>query len=80
MFCARGVTNELIAEMDQSGNGSVSQLEFASYMLVSSGKLNQADLDEVVALFKQYDLDGTGTIDQADVDLANRTRSVDKSQ
>ena len=79
-FCARGVTNELIAEMDQSGNGAVSQLEFASYMLVSSGKLNQADLDEVVALFKQYDLDGTGTIDQADVDLANRTRSVDKSQ
>ena len=79
-FCARGVTNELIAEMDQSGNGAVSQLEFASYMLVSSGKLNQADLDEVVALFKQYVLDGTGTIDQADVDLANRTRSVDKSQ
>ena len=78
-FCARGVTNELITEIDQSGDGAVSQLEFASYMLVSSGKLNQGDLDEVVALFNQYDLDGTGTIDQADVDLANR-RSVDKSQ
>ena len=78
-FCARGVTNELITEIDQSGDGAVSQLEFASYMLVSSGKLNQGDLDEVVALFNQYDLDGTGSIDQADVDLANR-RSVDKSQ
>ena len=79
-FCARGVTNALITEIDQRGDGAVSQLEFASYMLVSSGKLNQGDLDEVMALFNQYDLDGTGSIDQADVDLANRRSSVDKSQ
>ena len=78
-FCARGVTNELIAEIDVGGDGAVSRLEFASYMLVASGKLNQNDLSEVMALFDQYDLDGSGSIDQDDVDLANR-RSVDKTQ
>ena len=71
-FCARGVTNELIAEIDGGGDGAVSRLEFASYMLVASGKLNQNDLSEVMALFDQYDLDGSGSIDQDDVALVNK--------
>merc|ERR1711865_577711 len=71
-FCARGVTNELIAEIDESGDGAVSRLEFASYMLVASGKLNQSDLDEVMTLFDQYDLDSSGSIDQDDVALVNK--------
>ena len=62
-FCARGVTTELIAEIDVGGDGAVSRLEFASYMLVATGKLNQGDLNEVMALFDQYDLDGSGSID-----------------
>ena len=71
-FCARGVTNELITEIDASGDGAVSRLEFASYMLVASGKLNQGDLDDVMALFDQYDLDSSGSIDQDDVALVNK--------
>ena len=70
-FCARGVTNELIAEIDESGDGAVSQLEFASYMLVASGKLNRHDLDEVMALFDRYDHDGSGSIDHDDVNIEN---------
>ena len=71
-FCSRGVTNELITEIDESGDGAVSRLEFASYMLVASGKLNQGDLDDVMALFDQYDLDSSGSIDQDDVALVNK--------
>merc|ERR1712194_880258 len=52
-FCARGVTNELIAEIDESGDGAVSRLEFASYMLVASGKLNQSDQDDVALVNKR---------------------------
>jgi potassium channel subfamily K len=70
-FCARGVTRELIMEIDESGDGAVSRLEFASYMLVASGKLNQGDLDEVMALFSTYDHDGSGRIDLDDVALQN---------
>ena len=80
-FCARGVTTDLIAEIDVGGDGAVSRLEFASYMLVATGKLNQGDLNEVMALFDQYDLDGSGSIDQEDVALVNaRNTPVDKGR
>ena len=79
-FCARGVTTDLIAEIDVGGDGSVSRLEFASYMLVATGKLNQGDLNEVMSLFDQYDLDGSGTIDQDDVALVNAKNPVEKGR
>ena len=79
-FCARGVTTDLIAEIDVGGDGAVSRLEFASYMLVATGKLNQGDLNEVMALFDQYDLDGSGSIDQEDVALVNARNPVDKGR
>lgn len=79
-FCARGVTSDLIAEIDVGGDGSVSRLEFASYMLVATGKLNQGDLNEVMALFDQYDLDGSGYIDQDDVALVNAKNPVGKGR
>ena len=79
-FCARGVTTELIAEIDVGGDGAVSRLEFASYMLVATGKLNQGDLNEVMALFDQYDLDGSGSIDQDDVAIVNARNPVDKGR
>ena len=79
-FCARGVTTDLIAEIDVGGDGAVSRLEFASYMLVATGKLNQGDLNEVMALFDQYDLDGSGSIDQDDVAIVNARNPVDKGR
>jgi len=65
-FIARGVSPQLIHEMDADGSGTVEKLEFARHMLVSTGKVEARDFDQVLALFDSLDADGSGTIGPED--------------
>jgi potassium channel subfamily K len=71
-FCEQGVSADLIEEIDVDKSGEVDRFEFCTYMLVNMGKLNQSDVDDVMGLFRAYDLDGSGHINCKDVDLANQ--------
>jgi hypothetical protein len=72
-FCSRGVTSELIEEIDENGNGEVDRYEFCTYMLLNMGKIDQDDVDQVMALFKHYDLDSSGWLNVDDVVKVNET-------
>ena len=71
-FCKAGVSNEMIDKMDEDGDSKVDRYEFCSYMLVNLGKIDQDDVDQVMSLFKHYDLDGSGTITIDDVVHVNK--------
>jgi hypothetical protein len=66
-FCKDGVSNDMIDKMDEDGDSKVDRYEFCSYMLVNLGKIDQDDVNQVMSLFKHYDLDGSGTITIDDV-------------
>ena len=70
-FCKAGVSNDMIDKMDEDGDSKVDRYEFCSYMLVNLGKIDQDDVDQVMSLFKHYDLDGSGTITIDDVVQVN---------
>ena len=58
-------------DRDEDGDSKVDRYEFCSYMLVNLGKIDQDDVDQVMSLFKHYDLDGSGTITIDDVVQVN---------
>jgi len=71
-FCSRGVTSELIDEIDENGSGGVDKFEFLTYMLVNMGKLEGEDVEQVMELFKHYDIDNSGYLTIDDVVQANK--------
>jgi len=66
-FCSRGVTRELIEEIDENQNGEIDRYEFCTYMLVNMGKIEQDDVDSIMTLFKYYDVDKSGSLTIDDV-------------
>lgn len=66
-FVARGVSAEMIMEMDADKNGSVDKVEFLEHMLVNTGKVERGEIREILALFDSFDVDGGGTIGPEDV-------------
>lgn len=71
-FCSRGVTADLIAEIDDDKSGDVDKFEFFTYMLVNMGKLETEDVESVMELFKHYDIDNSGYLTIDDVVQANK--------
>lgn len=71
-FCSRGVTADLIAEIDDDKSGDVDKFEFFTYMLVNMGKLDSEDVEQVMELFKHYDIDNSGYLTIDDVVQANK--------
>ena len=71
-FCSRGVTADLIAEIDEDKSGDVDKFEFLTYMLVNMGKIEMEDVEQVMELFKHYDIDNSGYLTIDDVVLANK--------
>ena len=57
---------QMFANVDADGSGTVERLEFARHMLVSTGKVEARDFDQVLALFDSLDADGSGTIGPED--------------
>jgi hypothetical protein len=53
--------------MDADGDGRVDKAEFLASCLLKLGKIEQSDVDTVLARFAQLDCDGSGLIDPHDV-------------
>jgi len=66
-FVGQGVTEGMIAALDQDKTGSVDKFEFCTYVLVGQGKLTLEDVRSAASLFEKLDKDGNGTIDIEDM-------------
>ena len=56
-----------IAAMDQNNDGTVEWGEFLEHMLVKMGRVSELDIADVKQQFKKLDVDGSGTLDAADL-------------
>eukprot|EP01134_Creolimax_fragrantissima_P003526 CFRG3526T1 len=63
----KGVTLELIEEMDTTGDGQLDLLEFSVGFLIRMGKINQRDVNRLKALFAKLDRDGDGHLGYDDL-------------
>ncbi|KUF88971.1 hypothetical protein AM588_10003984 [Phytophthora nicotianae] len=61
-----------LLDMDADGDGKVSQLEYLCYMLVKLNKVDQDDLDGIIAQFHKLDRDGSGELDRDDLERLDR--------
>jgi len=78
-FVARGVSEGMIDEMDEDGSGEIDKAEFLEYMLVTLGKVDQEDVDKVLAMFDELDVDGGGTIGKEDIVAKKKPRPPSSS-
>jgi hypothetical protein len=69
-FVARGVTVDLLRELDRDRSGAVERHEFLAEMLVHTGKVERADVLQIEALFRSLDRDGKGKLDEGDLRAA----------
>lgn len=69
-FVARGVTVDLLLELDRDRSGAVERHEFLAEMLVHTGKVERADVLQIEALFRSLDRDGKGKLDEGDLRAA----------
>ena len=66
-FMGRAMILGDLSTMDTNEDNKVSQAEFLSYMLVAMQKVEREDVDEVLALFQDLDVSGTGYIEMNDL-------------
>ena len=64
--------------MDVTGDGEVSELEFLTYMLVALQKVDRDDIDDIKKAFRKLDGTKTGKINMQDL-LAQQTTRCSKS-
>jgi hypothetical protein len=81
LFASQPLSAGLIKEInDHNGvsDGAIDHYEFMMYMLTNMGKISHAEVEEVEALFRKYDIDGNGMIDVNDLlgDLGDKDRDV----
>ncbi|KNC74462.1 hypothetical protein SARC_12992 [Sphaeroforma arctica JP610] len=62
----RGVTADLIYDMDTTGDGEIDLLEFSLGFLIRMGKINERDVTRLRVLFKKLDKDGDGKLGYTD--------------
>lgn len=58
---------EDIHEIDQGDDKKVNELEFIVFMLKAMKKVDKADIDDLKAVFKRLDVDGSGELDADDM-------------
>ena len=63
------LTLDDLEEMNVDGDGEVSLLEFVEFMLKSMNKVDQKLLDELHAQFFKLDADGSGALQEEDLEL-----------
>jgi hypothetical protein len=81
LFASQPLSAGLIKEInDHNGvsDGAIDHYEFMMYMLTNMGKISHAEVEEVEALFRKYDVDGNGMIDVDDLlgDVGDKDRDV----
>jgi hypothetical protein len=81
----REVTIEDLEAMNADGDGDVSPLEFVEHMLLVMNKVDQQLLNELHAQFRHLDADGSGGLQQDDLEILTnqklteyRTRALKK--
>jgi Ca2+-binding EF-hand superfamily protein len=57
-----------LEDLDADGDGKVSRLEFFHFMLDQLGKVSKEEINEINAKFEELDRDGSGFLDQEDLD------------
>lgn len=61
------LTLKQIRILDTNGDGEVSMMEFMEFMLVAMNQVDQGLLDQLKQHFHKLDVDGSGTINKADL-------------
>jgi potassium channel subfamily K len=76
----REVTLEDLEIMNADGDGEVSPLEFIEHMLKVMHKVDQNLLDELHAQFEKLDADGSGGLQQDDLELLTERKLRERRQ
>ena len=76
----REVTLEDLEEMNADGDGEVSLLEFVEHMLKSMHKVDQTLLDELHKQFEHLDADGSGGLQQDDIEILTERKLSERRQ
>ena len=76
----REVTLEDLEEMNADGDGEVSLLEFVEHMLKSMHKVDQRLLDELHKQFEHLDADGSGGLQQDDIEILTERKLSERRQ
>jgi hypothetical protein len=76
----REVTLEDLEMMNADGDGEVSPLEFIEHMLKVMHKVDQNLLDELHAQFEKLDADGSGGLQQDDLELLTERKLKERRQ
>lgn len=66
-FLNRALTLSDIDRMDFDNDGGVSKEEFLIYMLITLQKVDQEDVNEILAVFRKLDKSGDGILDAEDL-------------
>ena len=66
-FLNRSLTAKDIKEMDDSGDGKVSYDEFLTFMLVTMGKVEISDIQQIESLYEKLDKDKSKSLDIHDL-------------
>ena len=66
-FLERELALSDLEEMDDDGDGLVSEADFISFMLLAMGKADKRSISEIRKLFAKLDRDKSGTLDKDDL-------------
>lgn len=66
-FLQRELALSDLEEMDDDGDGLVSEADFISFMIIAMGKVDKRSIGEVRRLFTKLDADQSGSLDKQDL-------------
>ncbi len=61
-FLGRQLTKKDLHEMDTRGDGSVSEVEFLTFMLDAMGKVEKEDMNRIKELYERLDADQSNSL------------------
>ena len=76
-FLNRELTLKDICEMDAEGNGAVSYDEFLSFMLITMGKVEKEDIEQLKELYRRLDSNNDKTLSIHDLFIKAHGRNID---
>jgi len=68
-FLSRALTESALEKMDANNDNTVTKDEFLVYMLKTLDKVEQDDIDKILALFEKLDKDKSGSLTVEDIEF-----------